>query len=344
MTTNIGQVCGVFAAALSLLLIPVQPVGAAGSVAFEEVRHLIPDVVLEHLESTYAIDPTGSAIRLGRHYTELGGARVGPYHFRAVAANNAALVFALVVQTDVAFLDNGGKATDDPEAAVSIREVLLSCDLIFNAAPAQIVTPAPIPIVPSAAAMASPPALTDETREQVVAGVRANYREVEASDMEFDGGAARGDELNCEINRGYTRDGGVRRVDFFIGAGDHGGYKIEMHCDPKGRPSFVLFESSYWSFESGDQSKTIDTVTQQRFYFSPLGQLAMSLEKEFKGSGEQELQRNGDDAKNYPFPAKPEGVVSFFAALSKLPDCEDRELVEIAGRLIEAQRVMVGGE
>ncbi len=332
--------------ALSLWVVSAQPVCAAGSLAFEEVRHLIPEPVLKHLESAYTIDPVGAATRLGRHYTELGGSRIGPYHFRATAKKNADLVFELTLQTDVAFLDTAGKVTDDPEAAASVREVLLSCDLVLNVAPADAATPAPIsiPVIPPVGGMPPLPPLTDEGREHVVDAVRANFREVEDTEMEFDGGAAEEDELNCEIIRGYSRQGVVRRVEFLIGAGDHGGYKLEMQCDQQARPSFVLFESSYWSFVPGDQGKTIDSVTQQRFYFSPEGQLAMSLEKEFKGGNEQELLRNGDAAKNSPFPAKPEGVPAFFAALSRLPTCEDKELVEIATKLIEAQRVMVGEE
>lgn len=344
MTTKMVRVCGGLMAACALWVTSTQSADAGGSVAFEDIRHLIPEPVIKHLESTYTIDPVGDATRLGRHYTELGGARVGPYHFRVTAKQNADLVFELTLQTDVAFLNADEKATDDPGAAAYIREQLLSCELVSNLAPTDTATPAPIamPVTGSAGVMPPPPPLTDEGREQVVEAVRANYRDVEATEMEFDGGAAEADELSCEIIRGYTRQGVVRRVEFFIGAGDHGGYKIEMQCDSRARPSFVLFESSYWSFVPGDQGKTIDSVTQKRFYFSPAGQLAMSLEKEFKGSDEQALQRNGDAAKNHPFPAKPEGVPAFFAALASLPACEDRDLVDIANKLIAAQRVMAG--
>ena len=298
--------------------------------AFEDVRHLIPEPVLKHIESVYVVDAVGDATRLGRHYTELGGSRVGPYHFRALVKKNSDLVFDITLQTDVAFLDVDGTATDDPDAAAYIRERLLSCDLVLNAAPTDKVPP--------------PQPLSDEGREQVVDAVRANYRDVEGTEMEFDGGAAEGDDLTCQIGRGYTQQGVVRRIEFFIGTGDHGGYKIEIQCDEQSRPSFVLFESSYWSFDPGDQGKTIDSVTQKRFYFSSTGQLAMALQKEFKGANEQELQHNGDQAKNSPFVAKSEGVPAFFAALARLPACEDKELVEIAAKLIDAHRVIVGEE
>lgn len=346
MTTKIGQVGGGLVAALSLWLVSTLPASAGGSVAYEDVQHLLPEPVLEHFESTYAIDAVGDATRLGRQFTELGGSRVGPYHFRAVARKNTDLVFDLILQTEVTFLNGDGKATDDPEAAVSIREVLLSCDLVLSLAPADAATPPPIAIAgnPSSDAMPAPPALTDQAREQVVDAVRENYRKVDDIEMEFDSGVAEGDPFNCEITRGLTGQGVVRRIEFIIGAGDHGGYRIEIQCDEQARPSFVLFESSHWSFDPGDQSKTIDYVTQQRFYFSSVGQLAMALEKEFKGGNEQELLRNGNQAQNHPFAAKSAGVPAFFTALTRLPTCEDRELVEIATKLIEAQRVMVGEE
>jgi len=340
----IGRAGGGLMAALMLCASFIQFASGAGTVAYDDVRHLLPEPVLKHLESIYVIEPIGDATRLGRHYTDLGGSRVGPYHFRAAAKKDRQLVFDLSVQTEIAFLDTTGNTTDDPEAAASIRESFVGCELVLNVQPAGAGTPPPvaIPITLPGGTMPPPPPLTDDERELVVDAVRGNYREVEETEMEFDGGAAEEDELNCEIIRGYTREGAVRRVEFFIGAGDHGGYKIEMQCDRQGRPSFVLFESSYWSFVPGDQGATVDTVTQQRFYFSSAGQLAMSLEKEFKGSGEQELQRKGDEAENHPFPAKPAGVPAFFAALSRLPSCEDHELVEISERLIDARRVMMG--
>lgn len=307
-----------------------------GSVTFKEVRSLLDEAALQHLESAYSIDEIGVGVRLGRHYSHLGGARVAPYEFLATASAATGLAFSVTIHAEVVFLDAAGKPTEDPKLAVEVRETFQGYDIVLklDAAGATDVPPS----LPAPATEA----LSDAERQRVVEDVRAVYAEVEATDLESESSRSEVDEIAAERVRSFSSDGTVRRVAVSIGAGDHGGFGLEIQCDRQAIPRFVLWQAMYWQFVSGGEGKTMDHVTERRFYFSAAGQLAKSLEKDYQGSDEADLRRNQDAAKNRDFVPQAPGVAAFLEAVKKIVTCSDAEVVGAVQDLIDGQRLMVG--
>ncbi len=91
-----------------------------GSVSWNEIENqleMAPEI-RAHLSKTLDIEEAGSGMRLGRHWGELQGARVGPYRFNAKPKGAAGgWQFALVVEVDITFLDAQGR----PSKPIPIR-------------------------------------------------------------------------------------------------------------------------------------------------------------------------------------------------------------------------------
>ncbi len=311
---------------------------AEGSVAYEAIREMIPQNARQHLEASFKISEVGIGTRLGRHYGEVGGARIGPYYFEATS-NVTRLPCTIGIFTAASIVDRNGREVQDPGTAARINESYDFYEVRFADQPQQ-----PGGVAPGQPHH-NPPAgnLSAAEKTAVVDHVRAVYADVERTELEFDGGQLKSDdEMSGDIIRGYSRTGAVRKVEFNVATGDHGGFTVEVFCDQNGVPSFVLWEESYWSFDTTTPNKTIDTITERRFYFSPDGQLARALEKSFSGSGDQEIARNREAAVNHDFPAKAFGIPNFFNALAGIVKCNDTELKGYAEKLWAAQDQMIG--
>ena len=314
------------------LLALCQPLIAGGSVSYDEVRGKIPPAVREHLESSFKLDSIGAATRLGRQFKELGGARIGPYTFGGTSKLTGRGAFEVTIYTDVQFVDQGGTATEDPGRASGIRETFVQYRVKLGGDP---VNP--------------PPTLSAHERERAIALAKESYNAVVKADLEFTNGEFRQDEISGTIRRGFSPEARVlRKLEWQVVTGDHGGFKAEVFCDAGGTPSFVLWERSYWAFDPANSEKTIDYIAEKRFYFSPRGQLARSLEKKFQGSGEAELSAKRDRASNVNFPANPDGVTVFFELLQRLGTSQDAELPELVDEFSSAWDLMArpgrGGE
>lgn len=310
---------------------------ASGSVSFKEISENIPPAAKTHLTSAFDIAPIGEGTRLGRHFAEVSGARIGPYFFEATsrAADGTACTITILMKTSI--LNANGKEIKDPGTAVEIVESFDSFIVRFSDnkktdKPAQMPRPS------------TRDQLSNATKEEVVDAVRAVYTEVSGLEMEFDGGQfeAKDEPHNGNLIRGFTRNGKARKIEFNVAIGDHGGYTVEIFTDEDEVPSFVLFEESYWSFDPNDSNKTIENITERRFYFAPDGSLAKALQKSFSGTSEKELERNRDQAKNFNFKAQKFGIPKFFNALSALVRAENRELEKISNALWQAQDQMIG--
>lgn len=106
---------------------------AEGSCTWEEARAILEQSpeLLAHVEQTLTVDPTGFALRLGAHYTDLSGQRVAPFTFRAVSRSSPAVALELVVQAELTFFDHEGKAVTSEQSsrAHQVRQTLTGITL-----------------------------------------------------------------------------------------------------------------------------------------------------------------------------------------------------------------------
>lgn len=325
----------------SFIVIPAVSFGS-GSIAYEDVREIIPKEVREHLEFAFKISEVGDATRLGKHFGDLGGGRMGPYYFSAKSNAHGGSTCTIGIIMNSQIVDAKGKEVEEPGDAKKLNETFDFYEVRFGDGEGEDIPDRKMPDRDSDSGPRTTK-LSAADKEAIVAEVRAVYADVEKTEMEFDGGQMQSDdEQSGDIIRGYAREGGIRKVKFNVAMGDHGGFTVEIFTDRKNRPSFILWEESYWSFDPNDSNKTIDTVVERRFYFSPQGQLAKSLQKSYSGSGERDLEKKRDAAKNSDFEADPGGVPAFFKALTELIDCDDAKLKGLANDLWSAQNVMIG--
>lgn len=101
---------------------------AAGTVSFSAIAPLLAQKpqIREFLRSSLDMDQTvTAAVRFGRHFKYLGGARMGPYIIRArpKTPQNAAPI-EVVLCTDAKFFDGSGKPTRDKANAARFAETL----------------------------------------------------------------------------------------------------------------------------------------------------------------------------------------------------------------------------
>ncbi|MEA5098161.1 MAG: hypothetical protein VB032_06475 [Burkholderiaceae bacterium] len=103
---------------------------AGGSVAFEDVERLMRAQPATHqwLVSTLELPETAdAAIRFGHHFRHLGGARIGPYTFRAkVKGTIPPVELEVTVCTGADFYDQAGQrvSTALEKTAVRVQEKL----------------------------------------------------------------------------------------------------------------------------------------------------------------------------------------------------------------------------
>ncbi|MDF1814772.1 MAG: hypothetical protein P1V20_21380 [Verrucomicrobiales bacterium] len=300
-----------------------QSIKAGGSVSFEEVRGKIPGGVARHIEAGSAVAEVGEAIRLGRHFTHLGGARIGPYRFEAIS-KAAGGSFEITIVTEVQFLGQAGNATDSPEEAAKVSETFLHYE-----------------VRPGGDGAAAE--LSDQERKNVVALAKKVYNEVSSNqNLRYSRSEYERDETSGTLRRGYDQNNHLRMVELSVATGDHGGFKVEIYCNETSIPSFVLWEDSYWSFDPDKPGETIDNVAERRFYFSSQGQLARSLEKVFQGTSPKDLLGNRDQAKNYQYAADPHGAVFFFKTLKNLTQTGNPDWEKVINDLHGAQNMMDG--
>ncbi|MGI9242054.1 MAG: hypothetical protein ACR2RV_14720 [Verrucomicrobiales bacterium] len=292
------------------------------------MREKIPPAVREQLEASFELAKIGGATRLGRQFKELGGARIGPYIFGGSSKLTGGGAFEITIQTEVEFVDPAGNVTDDPGEASGIRETFTQYKVSRSGGSEG---GEGTPIKP----------LSASERERAIAVAKGSYSAVVDAALEFTDGNFEKDEISGSIRRGFSPGGRVlRKLEWQVVTSDHGGFKAEVFCDANGVPSFVLWEDSYWTFDPANSKKTIDHISEKRLYFSPRGQLARSLEKKFKGSGEAEISENRNRASNVDFPANPDGVAVFFESLKRLSEAPEAELPGLADKFLNAWELM----
>ena len=122
--------------ALSAMLLATTPARADGTVSFEsDIRPLLKakPAFEKFVLGTLKIDDAGSGVRISEQaMPHLGGARMGPYEFRAVWHSAGGDVpVTLIVDTDIQFLDKAGReiVSDRLEQAVSLKETFGSIEI-----------------------------------------------------------------------------------------------------------------------------------------------------------------------------------------------------------------------
>jgi hypothetical protein len=100
--------------ALCALFLATAPAWADGTVSFEsDIRPLLKakPAFEKFVLGTLKIDDAGSGVRISdQAMPHLGGARMGPYEFRAVwHSANGDVPVTLIVDTDIKFLDRAGR-------------------------------------------------------------------------------------------------------------------------------------------------------------------------------------------------------------------------------------------
>lgn len=110
------------------------PVQGAGSFDYKtELRPILAQQprILQLLEGSFEIEPSGSANRIGiRVNPLLGGKRVGPYHILAkLKFGECGQSREIVVHTEHRFRDKAGNPTN-VENAVAVEEELLKVEVV----------------------------------------------------------------------------------------------------------------------------------------------------------------------------------------------------------------------
>jgi hypothetical protein len=139
MTRNDDSFMNRFFFALALLML-TSTAFAGGSIDRAEVMAIVKQqpAVARYLERSLDLRATGFATRLGPHWKSLSAARVGPYSIDAKAKGKSTLYnLAVVVCVETTFVDQAGKKTNDPAAAVKLSEKLLYVGVVEKSAPAR---------------------------------------------------------------------------------------------------------------------------------------------------------------------------------------------------------------
>lgn len=280
---------------------------AGGSVTYEEVAEVLPLAVRQHLEAAFVIPEQGDATRLGRIFTHLSGARMGPYTFEVQSKVGGGTPFRLTIYMDTKLLDGQGNSVEEPEMGVKIDETFLSYDVAL-AEPVQSEAPGP------------PPPLTGEQKAAYVKRAQDIYNELAGLQLpvmrkEFFS-EAKGMEASLSAEVDGTRT--VRRLKMESTAGDHGAVEFEAYYDSEQRLAFVLWTDSYWRFNPENPDTSVDVIEEQRFYFSPDGDLVRMLEKTYQGSGEAQINQNRDQATNKTVTPDEVAAFEFYKNMSNL--------------------------
>lgn len=99
---------------------------AGGSVGYDDVALLLDKkpALKKLILSTFNVPKVGDAVRLGRHFEHLGGARIAPYEF-VVTSKVSGKKFLLSIQCDTVFVDADGKPIkDDVLKATGVKETM----------------------------------------------------------------------------------------------------------------------------------------------------------------------------------------------------------------------------
>lgn len=99
---------------VSLLCLLSLPACAGGSIDTSEVMALLKKnkVLYTFVTSTLELETIGDAVRLGRHFDEVGGMRIAPYVIPAKKKGDKEFNMELVVTCEQKFVDKDGKELD----------------------------------------------------------------------------------------------------------------------------------------------------------------------------------------------------------------------------------------
>jgi hypothetical protein len=124
-TTIISFLCLLLFAAAAL---------AGGSFNLSDVRDLLQQQSKRwgEIRKEYDIEETGDALRFGRQWKHLGGARCGPYELKArKKGSSGGYTHKIVINTQATFYDKQGKKVADsvddaPFDAYRVKEIVKS--------------------------------------------------------------------------------------------------------------------------------------------------------------------------------------------------------------------------
>lgn len=129
------------------------PALAGGSFDLEDIRPLLKgSAEWEKIEKTFDVEAIGDAVRLGRQFENLGGARCGPYQLGAsLKGSRSAVTHQITIETNTTFLRKGKKITENLEKnADDFTEELVSIKVTRLPAPGGKKEPAPATVAKTA--------------------------------------------------------------------------------------------------------------------------------------------------------------------------------------------------
>ncbi len=99
---------------MSVLCFLSLPAHAGGSIDTIEVMGILKKnkVLYAFVTSTLDLETIGDAVRLGRHFDEVGGKRIAPYVIPAKRKGDKEFNMELVITCDQKFVDKNGKELD----------------------------------------------------------------------------------------------------------------------------------------------------------------------------------------------------------------------------------------
>lgn len=270
---------------LSLLcaLIPGQGY-PEGSCTWDEARALLeqsPDL-LSHVEQTLTVEPTGFALRLGSHYTDLSGLRVAPFTFRALSKGNPPVALELVIEAELAFFDHAGKpvAATDSQKAHQVRQTLTHVLL------------RPLPLAPLPEANAE--AMNQRTAWIIEQDAAIRKESLAATAVPF----PPGNSLYAGESR-FLRDPASKALRSILvrasQAADKQSSFEEQYQFAGGELVLFFRRESNWIMHPENAALSINHVVETRYFFHE-GAIYLALEKRYQGTDPALLDREAQSA------------------------------------------------
>lgn len=258
---------------------------AEGSCTWEEARAILEQSpeLLAHVEQTLAVDPTGFALRLGAHYTDLSGQRVAPFTFRAVSKGATSVALELVVEAELTFFDHEGKpvSSEQSNRAHQVRQTLTGITLR--------------PLVDATAPEANAEALQQRTawiREQSAAiqgaGLSSTAIPFPPQKSPYTGEA--------RLLRDPAAKNAVRSIQVRATRAEDGKSFFEERYDfSNGELFFVSRRESNWIMHPENPNRSINQVVETSSYFLD-GAIYQAMEKRYEAEDPALLERAAQGA------------------------------------------------
>ncbi len=253
---------------IALLLATPLSAFADGSCTWESLAPLLDQspALRAHLESTFRIDETGVASRIGPHIPQLAGRRVAPFRFQARSEALAApVVFEIEIEAEWSLLDDAGQPVplSEPARATQLRETLTGVR-IRPAKPEAQVAPA------------------QDDRPKRTEWIHERFNELNLDEHRLSSSSLKvpGRNLTGKAVFHYPENENTLLFVTIDGrTSDRNAFSESFYFDD-GELFFVFRQTRQWNLDAEDPEKTVETIREQRFYFEN-GEIYLAKQREY---------------------------------------------------------------